>query len=129
MTNSITISEDTTLGAEHSGMRIIVDTPATITLPHEDTYKNIAGDESEIISCVAGNVNIVGEAGVTVTPISSVLMTKKGASVKVQYQGDNTYFMWGSLAIVLIVAAIGLLAYNYSADIAEAGVMLINIIE
>lgn len=92
----ITISEDTTLGEEHSGMRILVDAIVTITLPHEDTYKFIEGDEFEIISNVSGNVKVEGEEGVTVSPLSTALMTVKGSSVRLQYQGNNKYLMWGA---------------------------------
>jgi hypothetical protein len=92
-----TVSEDTTLGGEHSGVRIIVDAVATITLPHEDTYKHIKGDEFEIISSITGNVRVEGEEGVTVIPMPTALITKKGASVKIEYQGNNVYLMWGSV--------------------------------
>ena len=97
MTHSITISEDTTLGEEHSGMRMIIDAPSTITLPHEDTHKYIKGDEFEIISSITGNVRVEGEEGVTVIPMPTALITKKGASVKIEYQGNNTYLMWGNV--------------------------------
>ena len=99
----ITISGDTTLGEEHSGMRIIVDAIATITLPHETTYKFICGDEFEIISDIAGNVKVEGEKDieghddVEVIPMSNALITSKGASVKIQYQGNNVYLMWGNI--------------------------------
>ena len=68
MTHTITVSEDTTLGEAHSGMRIVVDATATITLPHEDTYKNVEGDANEIISGIDGSVHIEGGKGVTITP-------------------------------------------------------------
>lgn len=97
MTHSITISGNTTLGVEHSGMRIVVDAAAVITLPHEDTYKFIEGDEFEVISNTTSNVSVVGATGVTVIPLSSALITTKGASVKIEYQGDNVYLMWGAL--------------------------------
>ena len=103
MTHSIIISEDTTLSEEHSGMRILVDAVATITLPHETTYKFIEDDEFEIISYVDGNVKIEGEKNieghedVEVIPMSNALITSKGASVKIQYQGDNVYLMWGNV--------------------------------
>lgn len=112
MTHTITVSEDTTLGEAHSGMRILVDAAATITLPHEDTYKNIEGDENEIISGVNGNVRIEAEDGVTVLPLASALITKKGASVKTEYQGNNTYLMWGSLCIALLIG-LATLSSNY----------------
>jgi len=124
MKNTITVSEDTTLGVEHSGMHIIVDAAATITLPHEDTYKNIAGDKNEIISGVDGNVNIVGENGVTITPMASALLTKKGSYVKTEYQGNNSYFMWGSLCIAL-AAGITALLYNNN-TVSDEVIMLIN---
>lgn len=124
MTKTITVSEDTTLGAEHSGVRIIVDAPATLILSHEDTYKNIAGDENEIISCVAGDVKIEGETGVTVIPTSSVVMTKKGASVKVLYKGNNTYFIWGSLCIALI-AGIAAVTYKYDVTVVKDSIMIL----
>ena len=124
MKNTIIVSEDTTLGAEHSGMRIVVDAAATITLPHEDTYKNIAGDENEIISCVTGNVKIKGEEGVTVIPTSAPVMAKKGASIKVLYQGDNKYLIWGSLCLALVVGAV---VYNYNVNLTpESAIMFIN---
>lgn len=124
MTNIITVSEDTTLGAEHSGMRIIVNASATIKLAHEDTYKNIAGDKNEIISGIDGNIRIEGEDGVTITPLASALLTKKGSYVKTEYQGNNVYIMWGSLCLALIVGAAAFI-YNNSA-ISNEAILLIN---
>ena len=103
MTNKIIVSEDTILGEKHSGMRIVVEAPATITLPHEDTYKFIEGDENEIISAADGDVHIEGEEGVTVIPVVSATLTKRGSFVKTQYQGNNTYLIWGSLCVAIIV--------------------------
>ena len=111
MTHKIMVSEDTTLGEEHSGMRIVVDEAATITLPHEDTYKFIEGDENEIISATDGDVHIEGEEGVTIIPMASATLTTRGSFVKTEYQGGNTYLLWGSLCIALIAGA---LAYNYN---------------
>ena len=120
---TVTVSEDTTLGEEHSGVRLVVDAVATITLPHEDTYKHMKGDENEIISGTSGNVRIEGEEGVTILPLSSALITKKGAYVKTEYQGNNTYLMWGVVSILIMISA---MLYTQDYTPVEQGVILIN---
>ena len=111
MTLPITISEDTTLGEAHAGMTLVVDS-GDITLPKEDTHKYMCGDKFEIISDTIGSVTVSGEEGVTVYPLSNATITSKGSSVKVQYQGNNTYLMWGSLCIALLIG-MATLSSNY----------------
>ena len=96
MTHIVTISEDTTLGEAHAGMTIVVDA-GNVILPHEDTHKNIEGDEWVIIHNSDNNVSVTGESGTTIKPLSNALLTTKGASVKIQYQGSNIYLMWGNI--------------------------------
>jgi len=111
----INIDGDKTLGEEHPGMKISVEAAADILLPREDTHKFIKDDDFEIISNTMGVINISGEEGVQVIPNSTATMNTKGDSVKIEYQGNNTYFMWGIVCIAIIAGAAALL-YGSSDD-------------
>ena len=98
MTHPIDVYGNKTLGAGDDGMIQLVHAAAIIGLPHEDDHDFVDGvDKFTIISNTDDNVSIVGEAGVTVMPLSSALLTAKGVSVQIEYQGNNVYLMWGSL--------------------------------
>lgn len=91
---TIILSTSKTLGEEHSGMTIIVDAAATITLPLDSTYKFIEDDEFIIISNTTSDVNIVGENGVTFLGLFSATLSTKGSSVTIRKHGSNEYIMW-----------------------------------
>lgn len=123
MTHIIIVSEDTTLGEEHSGMTIVVDAEATITLPNTSTYAFIEDDDFMILSDTASDVDIVCESGVTTVGLSSATLSAKGSAVKVKYHHDNEYIIWGSLCIALVA---GITALVYNNTISPEAAILIN---
>ena len=97
MIEAIDVDGNKTLGIGDDGMIQLVNAAATITLPHEDTYKFVKNDEFTIISNTDSVVNVKGGTGVTVIPLSNAAIVSKGASVKIKYEGNNTYLMWGNI--------------------------------
>ena len=90
----VNISSNKTLGQDEIGEVVCITAEADIKFPHEDTYKCQIGDRTVIISATDNNVDILGETGVTMQPLSNAKITAKGSSVTVEYKGGNTYLMW-----------------------------------
>lgn len=120
MTDTIIVNGNKTLGAGDDGNLQCVEAAAIITFPHEDTYKFVKEDEFEITSNTTSTVSLAGESGVT---LSSSPTITKGAGVKVKYQGNNTYLIWGAICLLIMVAA---LTYNNIKPAAEGNVIMIN---
>ena len=97
MTNTVMVDGNKTLGEGDDGTIQCVEVAATITLPHEDTWKFKKEDEFTIISNTDSTVNVVGATGVRVIPLSNASITAKGSAVKVKYESNNTYLMWGNV--------------------------------
>ena len=105
MTNTVTVEGNKTLGEGDDGTVQCIEAVATITLPHEDTWKFLKDDEFTIVSNAGGDVSIVGANGVTLVP-SNITLSTKGESLNVKYQGSNTYLVWSIIFIALIVGTI-----------------------
>ena len=93
MTNTVMVFKDKTLGEGDDGTVQCVEAAATITLPHEDTWKFRKNDEFEIVSNTDATVKVVGADKVKVIPLSNAAITAKGSSVKIKYEGENVYLM------------------------------------
>lgn len=119
------IDEDKILGKGDDGQVYLVNVSAIITLPNDSTWKFAKDDEFEIISNTNSIVKVIGEPGVTIKPLSNAIITKKGSSIKIKYQGNNTYLMWG-LVSLLIFIGFGIFTYNDTMKIIQDGLILIN---
>jgi len=119
--NTVVVDGNKTLGEGDDGAVQCVEAEATITFPHEDTWKFKKEDEFEIVTNTASTVKIAGEKGVTLT--TSPTVSAKGGSIRAKYQGGNTYLIW-SLSIAL-VAGVATLVYNNITEPNEV-MMLIN---
>jgi len=119
MTNTVTVSGNKTLGEGDDGNVQCIEAAATITLPHEDTWKFKKEDEFEIVSNTSSAINIVGEEGVTLTTLQSI--ATKGTGKKVKYQGNNVYLIW-SIVIIMIM----IYTYNHTTKLIENNIILID---
>ena len=107
MGGTIIVEGDKTLGEGDDGSVQCVEAAVTIVLPHEKTWRFAKGDEFTIVSNANGVVKVEGEKNievetgvfedVKVIPLPNASITSKGSAVKVKYEGNNTYLMWGSL--------------------------------
>jgi len=123
MTNTVLVKGDKTFGEGDDGTVQCVEVKAAIKLPHEDTWKFMKEDEFEIVSNTDSTVTVVGEKGVTLT--SNLSMSAKGNSIKIKYQGDNTYLIWGTICLIIFIG-LGVFTYSDTMQIIEDGVTLIK---
>lgn len=122
MTDTIIVEGNKTLGAGDDGNLQCVEAAAIITLPHEDTHKFVKEDEFEITSNTTERVSLAGETGVT---LSSSPTIGKGSGVKVKYQGDNVYLIWGAICLIIFISY-GIFTYSDTMRILEDGIIMIN---
>ena len=87
----IIVSENKTLGRGDDGNIQCVEALVTITLPHENTWKFVSGDNFIITSGTDSTVTIDGESGVTLFPISNITITNKADTIHIIYDGNNKY--------------------------------------
>ena len=123
MRNTISITGNKTLGEGDDGTIHCVDDEATVTLPHEDTWKFKKEDEFTVVANSTATVKVTGEDGVTIMPLSKATVIGKGGGVNIKYQGDNTYLMWGIVSLIILFATM-LFAYNNT--IIEDEILLIK---
>ncbi len=123
MTNTVIVDGNKTLGEGDDGTVQCVEAAATITLPHEDNWKFKKEDEFEIVSNTDSTVNIAGQDGVTLTTSPSI--TSKAGSMKVKYQGENTYLIWGVVCLI-ITLSFGIFTYNDAMKTLKDGVVTIK---
>jgi len=91
----IVVSDDKTLGQDEVGELICAEAGCTITLPHENTYACVIGDDTEITSNTAGVVTVDAEANVTLLGAGSTTVTK-GKALRAIYLGSNKFLLRSS---------------------------------
>ncbi len=125
MTNTVSITGNKTLGEGDDGTIHCVDDEATVTLPHEDTWKFKKEDEFTVVANSTSTIKVTGEEGVTIMPLSKDTIIGKGGGVNIKYQGDNTYLMWGIVCLIILIG-FGIFTYNDTMNIIENGIIFVN---